>query len=390
MEMRLKPPFRTSKLVHEVTVGTERPEQNAFSETPRETNCASVRCRVDRQAKPSFRRVDIASIDLQELEAYSDRIVYQTLPWIKFIARTQYAEPVVAVLSRHDETLGYFTGLIVKKFGFRVLGSPFPGWSTPYMGFNLRSDVTRALAMEALSVFAFNDMKCHHVELMDRYMVPDDYQHLGFETSMFDSFELDLTLTEDELWRNMRQDCRESIRKAGRSGVVVEEALDMEFADDYYEQLKHVFAVKNSVPPFGVDRVRQLIAFMEPTGNLLMLRARNKEGTCIATSIRLAANRTVFAWGSASWRHFSRVRPNEMLQWYAIKYWKARGMRTFDLVGRGDYKLKYGSRPIVVPWVRKSKSPGIAFLRFAAEESFRAVQDTLGKLAHIVERFRKH
>ncbi len=333
---------------------------------------------------PRSGRVDIASIDLQELEAYSDRIVYQTLPWIKFIARTQYAEPVVAVLSRHDETLGYFTGLIVKKFGFRVLGSPFPGWSTPYMGFNLRSDVTRALAMEALSVFAFNDMKCHHVELMDRYMVPDDYQHLGFETSMFDSFELDLTLTEDELWRNMRQDCRESIRKAGRSGVVVEEALDMEFADDYYEQLKHVFAVKNSVPPFGVDRVRQLIAFMEPTGNLLMLRARNKEGTCIATSIRLAANRTVFAWGSANWRHFSRVRPNEMLQWYAIKYWKARGMRTFDLVGRGDYKLKYGSRPIVVPWVRKSKSPGIAFLRFGAEESFRAVQDTLGKLAHIV------
>ncbi len=220
-------------------------------------------------------------------------------------------------------------------------------------------------------------------------MVPEDYSNLGFETSVFDSFELDLTLTEDQLWRNLRQDCREAIRKAERSGVVVEEAHDMEFADDYYDQLKHVFVVKNSVPPFGVDRVRQMIKFMEPAGNLLMLRARNKEGTCIATSIRLALNKTVFAWGAASWRHFSRVKPNEMLQWYAIKYWKERGMHTFDLVGRGDYKLKYGSRPIVVPWVRKSKTQAIAFLRYSAEEMFRGAQDKFGKLAHMIERFRK-
>jgi hypothetical protein len=79
------------------------------------------------QAKPSFRRINIDSVDPQELEAYPDRIVYQTLPWIKFVAFTQYAEPVIAVLSRHNETLGYFTGLIVKKFGFKILGSPFPG-----------------------------------------------------------------------------------------------------------------------------------------------------------------------------------------------------------------------------------------------------------------------
>jgi len=377
--------FRSSKL--QGTRAAQPHEQDAFPETTRENT--SLRCRDGRQDKPSFRRVDIASIDPQELDAYADRIVYQTLPWIKFIAHSQRAEPVLAALYRNDERLGYFTGLIVKKFGFKILGSPFPGWNTPYMGFNLRPNVTRALATEALIDFAFNELRCHHIELMDRYMVPEDYSHLGFETSIFDSFELDLTLTKDQLWQNLRQDCREAIRKAERSGVVVEEAHDIEFADDYYDQLKHVFAVKNSVPPFGVDRVRQMITFMEPTGNLLMLRARNKEGTCIATSIRPAVNKTVFAWGSASWRHFSRAKPNEMLQWYAIKYWKGRGMRTFDLVGRGDYKLKYGSHPIVVPWVRKSKTQSIAFLRFSAEETFRAAQDTFGKLAHIMERFKK-
>jgi hypothetical protein len=42
-----------------------------------------------------------------------------------------------------------------------------------------------------------------------------------------------------------------------------------------------------------------------------------------------------------------------------------------------------------VPWVRKSKTQGIAFLRFCAEETFRTGQHAFGKLAHIAERFRR-
>ena len=88
--------------------------------------------------KPSFHRVDLASIDEKELDAFPDRIFFQTRPWVNFVALTQNAEPVIGALRQDNETLGYFTGLTVKKFGFRILGSPFPRWNTPYMGFNLR------------------------------------------------------------------------------------------------------------------------------------------------------------------------------------------------------------------------------------------------------------
>jgi len=44
----------------------------------------------------------------------------------------------------------------------------------------------------------------------------------------------------------------------------------------------------------------------------------------------------------------------------------------------------------VVPWVRKSKTSGISFLRFCAEETFRTAQHVVGKLAHITNSFRKH
>jgi len=340
--------------------------------------------------KPKFYKLDLASINVAELEAFEDRIVFQSRPWINFIARTQNAEPIIAALREDDEVLGYFTGLIVKKFGLKILGSPFPGWSTPYMGFNLKPGISRSIAVEALTDFAFTELKCHHLEIMDRRMTWNDCANIAVECSVFDSFELDISLPEDQIWKNMRHDCRQCIRKAQKSGVVIEEANDLSFADEHYAQLKHVFAVKNSVPPFGVDRIKKLIELVHPSGNLLMLRARNKDGICIATSIFTGMNQMMFHWGAASWRHYSQVRPNEILVWHAIQHWRARGVGTFELIGRGEYKLKFGSTRIAIPWVRTSRNRGIGFLRASAQMAFRTTQSAIGKLAHIVDNLKSH
>ncbi len=339
--------------------------------------------------KPTFHHLDFGSVNSSELDSFGDRIVFQTRPWLEFIAQTQNAKPVIAALREDDETLGYFTGLLVKRLGFKILGSPFPGWNTPYMGFNLKPDVSRRTAVEALADFAFKDLHCDHLEFMDRHMVREDCSDLDLECSIFDSFEVDISLAEDRIWKNMRRECRQCIRKAEKCEVQVEEANDLSFADEHYAQLKHVFAVKNSVPPFGVDRVRRLIELVHPSGNLLMLRARNKDGICIATSIFAAMNRIMFHWGAASWRHLSQVRPNEILVWHAIQYWKARGISTFELIGRGEYKLKFGSRRIVVPWVRTSRNRSIAFLRTSAQKAFCSAQSAIGKVAHVADRLRR-
>jgi hypothetical protein len=42
------------------------------------------------------------------------------------------------------------------------------------------------------------------------------------------------------------------------------------------------------------------------------------------------------------------------LQWAAIRYWKAKGIRAYDM-GEGEYKRKYGGREISGVWVRRSK-----------------------------------
>lgn len=76
--------------------------------------------------------------------------IYQSPGWLAFLSRSQNGELVVGALREGRETIGYCTGLIVRKLGLRILGSPFPGWSTNYMGLTLSAGVERRRAVQAL------------------------------------------------------------------------------------------------------------------------------------------------------------------------------------------------------------------------------------------------
>jgi hypothetical protein len=317
-------------------------------------------------------------------DIHDQRTFYQTPAWLSFLSNTQNGEPIFAALSEGQKTVGYFTGLIVRKFGVRILGSPFPGWSTDYMGLILSPEVDRRRALEALIDFAFGQLGCAHVEIMDRYMREGDLCGLGVRSRLYHSFEIDLTRTEDELFANMKSACRRCIRKANRVGVSIEEAHDPNFADDYYAQLRDVFAKQRLIPTYGIERVQQLIQRFLPTGNLLLLRARNREGRCIATGIFPHMNGVMYFWGGASWRHFQLLRPNEALQWQAMKIGKKKGMRIYDMGGGGEYKRKYGGNQIEVPWFAKSKYRWIHIMRDIAQQSHKIHQHCLGQFNRLL------
>jgi hypothetical protein len=314
----------------------------------------------------------------ERLSGYLDRTIFQTSEWVSFVARTQHAEPVLALLRDREQILGCFTGLVTKKVGFRILGSPFPGWTTAYMGLCLADGVSRRAAVEALTRFAFEELQCAHLEFMDRNLTVDDLGGLGFQHRMYEGFEVDLTQSENQLLGNMTSACRRCIRKADKTGVVIEEVDDVTFADDYYAQLQDVFAKQSLVPSYGIERVRELIRHVQPTGAVLLLRARDPAGHCIATGVFPALNQAMYFWGGASWREYQSLRPNEAIQWYAMKHWKKRGIRLYDMGGGGEYKRKYGGAEITVPWFRKSKSVYISHMRNFAQKVFRTRQEILG------------
>jgi hypothetical protein len=246
------------------------------------------------------------------------------------------------------------------------------------MGFNLAAGSSRAEALAAVEKLAWDELKCMHIEVSDPYFDERDGEALGFKTSHYISYRTDLTRPEEELFQSMDSACRRCVRKAEKSGVTIEEAHDSQFADEYYEQLKDVFAKQGLVPTYDVERVRALVRNLEPSGNVLLLRARDPEGKCIATGIFPGFNRIVEFWGNASFRAYQGLRPNEYIQWYVMRYWKKRGAQIYDWGGEGTYKEKYGCVPHRVPWFIKSRYEFVSRLRDGAKKVYRGKQRLMG------------
>ncbi len=199
----------------------------------------------------TLKRVTANQIPWSDLDSSWDRTVFQTREWLDYLAETQGAREVFAQVCEGSSTVGYFVGMTVRKCGLKVLGSPMPGWTTPYMGFNLPESFQREGALRALPEFAFDELGCVHLEVCDRFLDPQQAASLPFQRSNYSTYLSDLTGTEDELFGRMTSDRRSNIRKAKKCGVEIEESNDEDFAVDYYEQLKQVFAKHGRFPPIA-------------------------------------------------------------------------------------------------------------------------------------------
>ncbi len=225
--------------------------------------------------------------------------VFHSSAWIEYLALSQGAEPVVALVRAGGRAAGFFVGAIVRRFGLRILGSPMRGWATQSMGFLLESGSDRRSAAEALPAFAFRELGCVHVELADRNLTAGDMAGSAYAVETGRSFRIDLHGSEAQVFGGVRRTTRQEIRKAQRAGLCSEIALDDEFAAEFHGYLTKTFARQGLVPTYGIDRVRQLIHALRGSGQLLTLRVRSPEGATLGTGISVGRNRTAVAWGMA-------------------------------------------------------------------------------------------
>jgi GNAT acetyltransferase-like protein len=305
----------------------------------------------------SFERLEMNDVNWEEVSEIGEMNIFQSLPWLNLLSTVHGIEPVILSVKSNDQICGYFFGLIVKKFGLRILGSPFRGWATYFMGFNLKPNVSRNEVLQAFPPFVFNCLKCHYLEIMDPCWDDDAKINLQYKVDHLPWFALDLVPNEDTIFARMKDTGRRGIRKAMKSGVTVEEASDLDFAKDYFDQYQEVMSNKSLQTPYGLERIQQLIENVYPTGSLLLLRARNPEKQCIATGIFLSLNKTAIYWGGASWKQYQSLHPNELIMWQAIKTVKSRGAQKLHLGGEAEqFKLKFGSTDAQIFRLRKANN----------------------------------
>ena len=211
------------------------------------------------------------------------------------------------------------------------------------MGFQLESGADRRAAAEALRDFAFRRLGCHHVELADRSLTAEQMADSGYEIELGHTYVVDLSGSEDEIVARMQSKTRQYIRRALRLGLRAEVTTEVAFADEFHAQLNEVFARQGLAPTYPVERVRQLISAVGPSGQLLLLRVRTPDGRIVGTGIALGRGRIAVNWGAAWYRAGAELHPIQLFWWEAMRYWRDRGVVRYDMGGAGAYKERYGA-----------------------------------------------
>jgi CelD/BcsL family acetyltransferase involved in cellulose biosynthesis len=277
---------------------------------------------------------------------------------------------MVARVVLDDEPVGWFTAATVTLGGIRVLGSPLPGWGTSYMGFDWDDVADERLTPVALAAARRWSVanRCAHLEVIVRTDPDDLTVPPGCTVEPFHSYRLDL-VDDDTMFADLSTNARRNVRRAERRGVAIEQVdpLGPEAApaiEACYGHLLAAFGRRGTRPSFGADRLHQLVRTVGPSGQLLLLRARDPRGRTAATSLSVGrpGGTAVFLTGAGD-PDLLDLRPNDAIMWAAMRTWRDRGAVDFDLGGGGTYKAKFGARPTRSSRVVAPAVPGAVAVR---------------------------
>ena len=337
--------------------------------------------------KYSFNEIPLEKVDNSEFYKYSLKSVLTTKEWIKFVENDSKVKPVIIRIKEKESFLGFFVGFETKKLGITIIGSPFPGWSTPYLGLDVEGSAKKTDIIPELVDYLKRIHRALYIQITDREISFEDANSLlkrsGYSIEKSETLELSIDMDDEHLYKQMKTDCRNFIKQFERRGASVEIAEpNDEFAEEYYRELEDVFAKQKLVPTYSLNKVKCLLKSLSVNNRVLCLKVVSPEKKCIATGIFPGYNHKMFFWGGASYREFQNYRPNEYMIYTAMKYWRDKGCRVFDMVGVRQYKKKFGSYEVNYPTLVIAKYPILIYLKNVAARMYYLSGSLIYRLHH--------
>ncbi len=280
--------------------------------------------------------------------------IFHTDSWLKILYRNFDCKPIkLMAVNRGRDIIGIFPIYKFKKHFFKIRKSPFPDVETPYGG-------PLALNGEVINLFMEEIKKTkgsHYFIFSPTYNFNKDFKN--YKKEKLKTFILDLTPNLDDLWKNLDKKARNEVRKAKKNNVTIFETKESKFINDYYQMLYSTFKRTNAniLPKkFYLDIFE---TFKEKNQvKLVFAKYKNK---LISGAMFLIFKGRINYWTGASLKEFLSLNPNNLIQWYIIKWAKENNLKEYDLQGANipriaKFKSGWGGKLVEYPrYVKKTK-----------------------------------
>jgi hypothetical protein len=288
--------------------------------------------------------------------------------WRDYLARTEcpshydspefFLEPFwtgkkpFAVLAFNDEKV---TGVLTGLHNGKNVSSGLPSRPQISVDTAQNSDATLETLLEGLLTEAAS------AELVNVYSWPS-LQLSTFSARGFRSNELpgnvvlNLTLGADALFQQFSKDCRRNIRFAEKNGVEVSEAQNKQDIIDAYQ----VYCAWRDTARKTVVGDQNTFEVFEKAVNLKnnrVLFLARVDGKIVAINrFRYCSGGLFESSGNSSLDEYTRLKPNNLLQWKGIQWACSHGLRRHSLGGSHPFLVRFGGTVVPIMQYRLDRT----------------------------------
>jgi len=162
-------------------------------------------------------------------------------------------------------------------------------------------------------------------------------KELGFKSSLINATDaeltvvLDLTKSEEDLWKDFRKTTRNSIKTAINKGITVKSTDTLDFFK-YFEPIYLDTIKRQKWHGYSLQYIKKEFEVFQKSGDVRMFVAFLGEQP-ISTSIFIHHRKQIIYHHSGSLTQYRNIPSTYLLHWEAIKYYKSIGMELYNFWG---------------------------------------------------------
>ena len=263
--------------------------------------------------------------------------VFQTHYMYKVYGQsTDYTPFVFIMLDGEGDIVGSllsvvqsFGGKLAGSFGSRslIIGGPLVKNNSPDLLRNILSEYSssarkKAVLTEIRNIFNIDGSK-------------GLFREDGYEYTDHLNLLVDLTKSEDQLWKEVYSKRRNLVRRAYKEGTYFGQIETQAELKKCYNILKEVYdRAKLPLPDFSLFSTAWKNS--DKINGLNVFTAIN-ENRIIGTMFSLYHKGTLYDWYAGSYQEFYKKYPNDMIPWEVFLWGKKNGSLLFDFGGAGKH-----------------------------------------------------
>jgi hypothetical protein len=272
---------------------------------------------------------------------HRDYSFFHTASWSRILQETYNFNPYYFTIENEGILRAAIPIMMIESYltGKRAVSLPFSDYCKPLIVDEINF---HDLFQEVLKFGKGKNLK--YLELRGGNDFFDDV-----EGSTFDyNHNLDLTVGDEKLFKNLSSNTKRNIKKANREGVIVEISSSRPALEDFY-RMNCITRKKHGLPPqpkFFFEKLYQYVLSLD-RGFIAIAKYKNLS---IAGAVYLNIGKKALYKFGASNMEYQNLRANNLVMWEAIKYYSKQGFESFsfgrtepDNEGLRKFKLGWGT-----------------------------------------------